>query len=99
MVGPDHHDALRLGERKWLKEESVHHAEDGGVGSDAERERQDGCDAEAGALGQDANGVAYVLKQRAHSSPRSAFSYAVRSPIRLKLWNTKPISRLRVRAR
>jgi hypothetical protein len=32
-------------------------------------------------------------------SGSSTFSYTVRSPIRLKLWKMKPISRLRMRAR
>src|SRR5947208_3053020 len=43
------HQAIARGVRQGLKEDAVHHREDGGVGADAERQRQDDDDGEAAA--------------------------------------------------
>ncbi len=46
-LAPDHHRAIGLGPRQRPEEHGVEHAEDGGVGADPERERQDGNGREA----------------------------------------------------
>ncbi len=52
---------LRTGRRR--NKILVHHAEDRGVGADAERERDDGDDGEAEILAQDAQAEADVLPE------------------------------------
>ena len=44
---PDHHHALRLGNRQRFEQHCVDHREDGRVGADAQSECQDGHSAEA----------------------------------------------------
>ena len=59
----DQHHAVRLGVGQRAQEHRVEHAVDGGVGADAERERQDGDDGEAGTAGQQAKTDPGVLPQ------------------------------------
>ena len=54
-------EPLRMRIRQRLEQHAVDDAEDGGVGADAERERQDRDRGVARALGQGAEGVAHVL--------------------------------------
>src|SRR5439155_9232509 len=48
----------------------VHHAENGAVDADAQRETDDGERGKPGVLNQGAGGVAQVLEERIHSSIR-----------------------------
>ena len=59
---PDLHELLRAVEGERTQQHRVDHAEDDGVGADAERQREHGDGGEAGRLGQHANGVSKVLK-------------------------------------
>ena len=55
---------LLVGQR--LQDHRVHHAEDGGVGADTERQREHGDDGESGAAGENPDGIAAVLQERFH---------------------------------
>jgi EAL domain-containing protein (putative c-di-GMP-specific phosphodiesterase class I) len=63
---PHGHEALDVGERQRPQQRRVDHAEHGGVGADAERERQDGNGREPGRAAPRAGRVAEVVEQRAH---------------------------------
>ncbi len=55
VVAPDvahHHDAARFAKVEWTQQHGIDHAEDGGVGADAERQDRDGQDGESGAGAQ-----------------------------------------------
>src|SRR5580704_10552206 len=52
-----------VNDRKFFEQDCVDQGEDGGVGSDAERESEDGCDGEAWGLSELAQGVSGVLKK------------------------------------
>jgi hypothetical protein len=56
---PNHHDAVRVAVGQGLEQHAVHETEDGGVGSDAEREGQQRDDGEAGRAAQRADGVTH----------------------------------------
>ena len=59
-IGGD--DSIRLAIVERAQEHPPHHAEDGRVGADSEREREDRRGGEAGALRQRADGVAEVAE-------------------------------------
>ena len=74
---PGRHDldeSLRSGVRQRFEQQGVDRAEDGGVGPDAEREREHCHRGEGGALGEGADGVTHVLKESVHHSARNASS-------------------------
>src|ERR1700741_5331338 len=54
-----------------MQQKGVHHTENGGVGANAESEREDGDDGEAGTLAQGARGVAQILEQRLDEGKRT----------------------------
>ena len=56
-------EAARIGIGKRLEKNFVYDGEDGGVGTDAEGEREDGGDGEAGSAEEHAGGVAQVLDE------------------------------------
>src|SRR5439155_24578768 len=60
----------RIGQR--LEQHGVDRAEDGGIGADAEREREHGDEREGGAFGERADGEAEVLEEGVHHSVRRA---------------------------
>ena len=68
--------ALRIGDRQRPQQHRVDQAEDRRVRADAQRQRQDGDEAESGALDEHPEGVFEVLKE--HVSFQSA-SFAVSS--------------------
>ena len=57
--------------RKWPEQHSIHHAENGGVGANSQRQRQDGNQGEAGVLPQHAQREFQVLHQSQHGAPRT----------------------------
>ena len=63
---PHLHQSAGLLERKRAEQQRIDHAEDGAVGADAERERDDGDQREAGILQQRAQAVAQVLPECVH---------------------------------
>src|SRR6266571_1728621 len=68
---PGEHDLdepVRSGVRQRLEQHGVDCAEDGRVGTDAEREGEHSDQREAGALGEGADGVAQILEERVHHS-------------------------------
>src|SRR5438876_1113001 len=68
---PGEHDLdepVRSGVRQRLEQHGVDRAEDGRVGTGAEREGEHSDQREAGALGEGADGVAQVLEERVHHS-------------------------------
>src|SRR5439155_22813777 len=56
------HEAVGIGVGDGIEQHRLHHAENSGVGPDAEREREHGYGSEAGVLPQLAEGVAKVIK-------------------------------------
>ncbi len=70
---PDTHESIGLGEGERLHEDAVHHAEDRGVGADAQSERQERRDGE--------RWCAAELSQRVHDVA-SQFSHVVPPPSR-----------------
>ncbi len=75
---PDHHEPSRLGVRQALEQHAADHAEDRGVGADAERQGQHGDQREARPLGQHAQTVSkisshpFVLRPRARRGSRES---------------------------
>ena len=63
---PDGDDARGIAEREVAQEHGVDHAEDGGIGADAEGQRQDRDGGEAGRLAEQAEPVAEVLRPGRH---------------------------------
>ena len=61
-------DAFGVRKRKRTEENAVDQAEDGGIGADAERERDNGDGGKAFVLQKHANAVTNVVKQRVHDS-------------------------------
>ncbi len=59
----ERHHAIRLGERQRLEQHGVDDAEDGGVGADAEGEREDGDGAVGGLLTQHPGAVDEVVPE------------------------------------
>src|SRR5262249_56605626 len=59
---------LWIGKRQRLEQDGVDDAEHGGVGADAERERQDGRQREAGLPDEGADAVAEVLNESVHAA-------------------------------
>jgi len=57
------------GERQRPQQDRVDHAEDCGVGANAERERNHGHGGEAGIFHQHSQTIAYILKQLFKSVP------------------------------
>ena len=67
-VAPEFHQARRFGIGQRAQNDGIDHAEDGGVGADAEGQRERGDDGEAGTLAQGARGVAQILAAALRSS-------------------------------
>src|SRR2546430_897970 len=68
---PGRHDLdepVRSGVRQRLEQHGVDRAEDGGIGADAEREREHGDEREAGASREGADRVPEILEQGVHHS-------------------------------
>ena len=64
-------EAVRVGIGKRAEEHVVDEGEDGGGGADAEGQRQDDGEGEAGCIAQLANGIAQILEQSLHDqSPK-----------------------------
>src|SRR5213595_3521891 len=61
-MSPDNREPFGVAVRQRAEQKSVDNAENGGVGTDAEREREHGHGGEAGVLQQLAEGVAKVTK-------------------------------------
>ena len=64
---PDDDESAAVAVGEGLEEDTVYDAEEGGGGSDAEGEGEDGGEGEAGGLAELAKAVAYVLKERVHA--------------------------------
>src|SRR5207302_8287824 len=76
----DQREAVRLRERQGTVEQGVDDREDGGIGADADREREDGDGGEPGAPAQRAHGIAEVSEHRVyHYSTRKAASASNRA--------------------
>ena len=63
MSFPEGEEAAGMGVGKRLEEDAVDDSEDGGIGADAEGEREDGDGGEGRILAQAADGVAHVLHE------------------------------------
>src|ERR1700722_8974797 len=68
----DENETRGITKWKWAQEDAVYDAKDGGVRSDAQRERKNGDGGEAGALCEEPEGVANVLHQSEHGFSRGA---------------------------
>ncbi len=68
----DHQQPVRIGIRQRLQKHAVHHAENGRVRPDAQRQRQHRDGGEAGVLAQRAESVAKVLPKAGQDTSRSA---------------------------
>ncbi len=66
----DEHELGWVAERERAKEHTVYDAEDGGIRSDAKRQRKNGNRGKSGTLRQQPKGITNVLKQFEHRSPR-----------------------------
>jgi hypothetical protein len=63
LIDHEHrHQPIRLGDRHRLEHDRVDHAEDGGIGADAERQRQRGDGSEGGTLREHAKAVTEILE-------------------------------------
>jgi len=60
----DPDEAVRIAEREWTQQQRIHHAEYRGVGSNPEREYQDGHDRVPGVAGHAADRVMNVVTKR-----------------------------------
>jgi hypothetical protein len=67
---PDDDEAAAVAVGEGLEEDAVDYAEEGGGGSDAEGQGEDGGEGEAGGLSELAKTVAEVLKDGVHRLPR-----------------------------
>ena len=63
------HQPLRISHRQGAQHDGVDQTEDGGIGADAEGQRDHGNGGETGALAQHAHAVADILKQTFHGDP------------------------------
>ena len=66
--GVDLHQPIGVFDRKVPQEDGVHHAEDGGVEPDAERQRHRGNNSESGLAHQPPQGVAQVTDEIVHTN-------------------------------
>jgi hypothetical protein len=73
QVVEDADQALRLLEGERLQKHGVHNSEDGDVGPDAKRQREDGGGGEAGSLQKASRGVAQVREGLFQPNPRYGF--------------------------
>jgi len=71
----DHGQAVRILIRQGTQQDGVHHAEDRGVGTDTQGERDDSDSGEARPLSQHAESVANVLKPTLHEVSPDAESF------------------------
>jgi hypothetical protein len=63
VVLPDSHQGVRISEGQWPQHHGVDHAEDRGIGADAEGQRQGGDEGEARALPERSRGVPDILQK------------------------------------
>ena len=63
---PDDYESAAVAVGEGFEEDAVDDREEGGGGSDAEGEGEDGGEGEAGGLAELAKAVAYVLQERVH---------------------------------
>ena len=63
-VFPQHHQLVGLVEGKRAEQRGIHHAEDGGVGADAQRQNHGGEGGESRCAAEHPDGVAEVLHGR-----------------------------------
>jgi hypothetical protein len=77
MSLPERYEAVGIWVGKRFEEHAVYHAEDGGIGADSERQREDGDGGESGILAETTEGVADVLhedfERDSHSDVADAF--------------------------
>ena len=73
----EQHEPIGIPERQRAKQDAAHDAEDGGVGADAEGEREDDGEREAGRAPERAQGVAEVGD---HASIHPSLRWIVRLP-------------------
>jgi len=66
----ENYEVLRIAHGQRAQHDGVDQAEDCGIGSDAEGERNDCEGGKAGTLAQHAQAVADILKQTLHGDPR-----------------------------
>ena len=66
---PDHHEPIGLVVRKRAQEDRVHRREDGGVGSDTERQRHDRDDRHARLADEEPHRMLQIVCERAHAQP------------------------------
>src|SRR5262249_10925233 len=72
QLGPDEHEARRIGVRQRAEQHGVDDAEDCRAGTDAKRDRDDRDGREAWVLAQSTHTVGDVFEQRVHDSYYSA---------------------------
>ncbi len=78
---PDHDELIRLGIRQRREQRRVDHAEDGGVGGDAQREGQHGDGGEAGVPAQHPHAVSRI-SQHVHGASRALGALDEQAPYR-----------------
>ena len=66
---PDHGEAIDGGERRRAEQHPIHHAEDRGIGPDAQGEGTDDREGEAGRPRERTNGLAELRNEIAHGKP------------------------------
>ena len=71
---------------EWVDEDGVDDAEDGTGGADAEGEREDGRENEAGALAEFAGGVLEVGEERLHVGTSRGGGWALRRDDLDEIW-------------
>ena len=70
-LGVDGDQFVGARERQWIEEHAVDDREQGGVGSDSQRERQDGDRGETGILRQYTQSITDILPEAHHWTPLS----------------------------
>ncbi len=78
---PDEREAIGVGEREGAQQDGVHHAEDRGVGSDAQRQHDDGRHGIPGPLAQHAHRVAKIAKQALQGGQATAVTTLLARPL------------------
>jgi hypothetical protein len=78
---PDHAQPVRLGVGEGREQYAVHHAEDGRIGADTEREREHSDQRKPGTAPQLANSVANVLPERLEPSRSLHFAAPFRAAL------------------
>jgi hypothetical protein len=63
----DHAIGIGIGER--LEQNRIHNREDGGVGSDAQRQAGNGCDGKSGRLREYSHSMLHIAYESPHPSP------------------------------